>query len=78
MWHRGLPDACSADFASGKTSAEYGDGDVTVPLPSLSVCRNWKELQSAPVHSLAYYGLVHAQLVDDELALGDIIDAVTA
>ncbi|KXZ44361.1 hypothetical protein GPECTOR_69g454 [Gonium pectorale] len=77
----GLPSVLSItygtyDFSDAHPAVQYGDGDVTVPYASLAACRTWATVQSAPVRSYSYYGVVHAQLTGVAEALQDIVDAV--
>ncbi|PNH12921.1 Phosphatidylcholine-sterol acyltransferase [Tetrabaena socialis] len=66
-----------ADFGDASPAVRYADGDVTAPHASLAACRVWAGRQVAPVHSISYYGVVHAQLTGLPEALQDIVDAVS-
>ncbi|KAG2431309.1 hypothetical protein HYH02_013440 [Chlamydomonas schloesseri] len=70
----------TADFVSDSSpSVLYGNGDVTAPYESLAACRRWAAAQppdTAPVHAMSYYGIVHAQLTMVPAALDDIVAAV--
>lgn len=78
----GLASAANLTYARADFSdlprVGYVDGDVTVPYPSLALCRGWASQQAQPVHAVSYYGLVHATLTSSADALGDIVGAIAA
>ena len=51
------------------------DGDGTVARESLQVCDRWKEQSAAAVRIRRYPGVKHGELLSDEEAFGDILEA---
>ncbi|EDV22034.1 Group XV phospholipase A2 [Trichoplax sp. H2] len=53
------------------------DGDGRVPLPSLQVCRRWKDEQSQPVSYRSLPGVTHVGILSNERVVLDILSVAT-
>ncbi|XP_067905710.1 phosphatidylcholine-sterol acyltransferase isoform X1 [Heterodontus francisci] len=63
------------DFPSSQPiQIVYGDGDNTVGIKSLSLCRKWKEQQKQKVHVIEFPGKCHFDIIYDFQALEVIQD----
>jgi hypothetical protein len=65
----------SADFRDSP-AINYADGDGTVPLSSMEVCKEWAEQQSLPVHVRVFPGVGHTDILASKEGFLAVLQAV--
>ena len=62
----------------GYPIAFCGDGDGTVSIESLQVCKNWKDsnLNNGPVNYKEYSGLDHVGILNDAGFINDFVQII--